>query len=102
MRTSAILAAVVANGLCATALDVQSSLSASVNAIPQCSLSAFKNALDKKGCDTNTAAAATFDCLCKSVTEISASMALSVSDADCLTSESNSIFSPFTFQDSIC
>lgn len=92
MRTSAILAALVANGLCATALDVQSSLSASVNAIPQCSLSAFKSALDKQGCDTNTAAAATFDCLCKSVTDISASMALSVSDADCLTSESSSVF----------
>lgn len=84
-----IFASVVASSLAVVAAD--DSLSSFVNAVPKCSLSAFKAALDKQSCDTKNVGPATFDCLCKQVTNISEDMALSVAaselDSDCLASE---------------
>lgn len=88
MRFSTVSTLIAANSLCVRAAE--DSLSASVAAIPQCALSAFQNALGKQSCDTKNVGAATFDCLCKQLTDISEIMAASASselDADCLASE---------------
>ncbi|KAJ2975121.1 hypothetical protein NQ176_g5693 [Zarea fungicola] len=93
MRSSMIFASVVASSLAVVAAD--DSLSSFVNAVPKCSLSAFKAALDKQSCDTKNVGPATFDCLCKQVTNISEDMALSVAaselDSDCLANWATSI-----------
>lgn len=80
MRVSVLSAALVANALGALAID---SLSEGVKDFPQCSLSAFKKALDKEGCDVKNVGAGTFDCLCKHLASIVVTMTTSKIDANC-------------------
>lgn len=89
MRSSMIFATAVASSAAVVAAD--DSLSSFVTAVPKCSLPTFKSALDKENCDTKNVGPATFDCLCKQVSNISEAMALGVAaselDSDCLASE---------------
>lgn len=85
MRFSAISAAIVANAVGALAAE---SLSESVKDFPQCSYSAFKNALEKEGCDVKDIGAGTFDCMCKHVASIVVTMVTGKVDANCQASTS--------------
>ncbi|OAA40226.1 hypothetical protein BBO_06284 [Beauveria brongniartii RCEF 3172] len=80
MRFFTFAALGVANAIGALALE---SLSESVKDFPQCSYSAFKNALEKEGCDVKSIGAGTFDCLCKHVASIIVTMTSSKIDANC-------------------
>lgn len=80
MRVSVLSTVVVANVFGAVALE---SLSDFVKDFPQCSLSAFKKALEKEGCDTTSVGTPTFDCLCKHLTSIVVTMSTSGIDANC-------------------
>ncbi|OAA75326.1 hypothetical protein LEL_07314 [Akanthomyces lecanii RCEF 1005] len=80
MRLSTLSAVIVANAVGALAVE---SLSESVKDLPQCSYSAFKNALEKEGCDVKDVGAGTFDCMCKHVASIAVTMAMDKVDANC-------------------
>lgn len=80
MRVLVLSIAVLANVFGAVALE---SLSDFVKDFPQCSLSAFKKALEKEGCDTTSVGTPTFDCLCKHLTSIVVTMSTSGIDANC-------------------
>ncbi|EGX95116.1 hypothetical protein CCM_03388 [Cordyceps militaris CM01] len=80
MRFSTLSVVVVANAIGALALG---SLSESVKDFPQCSLSAFKNALDKEGCDVKNIGSGTFDCLCDHLASVAVTMSLSGLDLNC-------------------
>ena len=73
-------AVVVANAIAAAAIE---SLSDAVKDFPQCSLSAFKKALDKEGCDVKSVGGGTFDCMCKHLESIVVTMSTSGIDANC-------------------
>lgn len=85
MRFHTLSAVIVANAIGALALET---LSESVKDFPQCSLSAFKKALDKEGCDVKNVGTGTFDCLCKHLESIVVSMSMSKLDANCQASKS--------------
>ncbi len=85
MRFPTLSAVIVANAIGALAIE---SLSESVKDFPQCSLSAFKNALQKEGCDIKSIGAGTFDCLCKHVASVVVTMSSSKLDANCQASTS--------------
>ncbi|OAA72104.1 hypothetical protein ISF_01177 [Cordyceps fumosorosea ARSEF 2679] len=80
MRFSTLSAVIMANAMGALAIE---SLSESVKDFPQCSYSAFKNALSKEGCDVKNIGAGTFDCLCKHLQSIVVTMVTSKLDANC-------------------
>lgn len=80
MRFSVVSTAILANAIGALAIET---LSESVKDFPECSLSAFKKALDKEGCDVKTVGSGTFDCLCKHLASIVVTMTQSKIDANC-------------------
>ncbi|KAJ6780264.1 hypothetical protein PWT90_04237 [Aphanocladium album] len=80
MRFATLSTVIVANAIGALAVE---SLSESIKDFPKCSYSAFKNALDKEGCDVKNVGTGTLDCLCKHLQSIVVTMTMSKLDANC-------------------